>query len=156
MLTNRLAMFFVVAGALALGASDQPALDLWKADELKTRAKALGAKAKKNAFKSANETVAVRGNQTYMVAHREGNGQAEWHETDADIIVIVEGNVTLVYGGTIVSGKPSGPGEIRGDSIADGKQVQLKAGDIFHIPAKTSHQMMVTGELNYFVAKVHE
>jgi mannose-6-phosphate isomerase-like protein (cupin superfamily) len=107
-------------------------------------------------FKSANTPLGTRGNQTFLVAHREGNGQAEWHEKQADIIVIMEGDVTIVYGGTIVNGKSTAAGEIRGDSITDGKQVRLGPGDIFHISPKTPHQMMVTGKLNYFVAKVDE
>jgi mannose-6-phosphate isomerase-like protein (cupin superfamily) len=98
----------------------------------------------------------VRGNQSFLIAHREANGQAEWHEKQADIIVILNGNVTLVYGGTVVNGKTTAAGEIRGASIANGKQVELHAGDIFHIPSKTAHQMMVTGKMNYFVTKVDE
>jgi mannose-6-phosphate isomerase-like protein (cupin superfamily) len=147
-----------VTGALlhcvASAAGDQPAVDLWTAKDLRARASALSAKM--DVFKSANTPLGTRGNQTFLVAHREGNGQAEWHEKQADIIVIMEGDVTIVYGGTIVNGKSTAAGEIRGDSITDGKQVRLGPGDIFHVSAKTPHQMMVTGKLNYFVAKVDE
>jgi mannose-6-phosphate isomerase-like protein (cupin superfamily) len=150
----KLAAIVALAHCAAFAAGDQPAVDLWTAKDLSARAGALGAKM--DAFKSANTPLGTRGNQTFLVAHREGNGQAEWHEKQADIIVIMEGSVTIVYGGTIVNGKPTAAGEIRGDSIADGKQARLGPGDIFRISPKTPHQMMVTGKLNYFVAKVDE
>jgi len=58
-------------------------------------------------FKSANTPPRTRVNQSFLVAHREGNGQAEWREKQAGIIVIIEGNVMIVYGGTVVNGKPT-------------------------------------------------
>ncbi len=69
-------------------------------------------------FKSANTPLGTRVNQSFLVAHREGNGQTEWREKQADIIVIIEGNVMIVYGGTIVNGKPT-------TSDADDRKAQL-------------------------------
>jgi len=150
----KMSAIVVLMHCAAFAAGDQPAVDLWQAKDLSARADALAAKM--DQFKSANTPLGTRGNHSFLVAHREGNGQAEWHEKQADIIFIMQGNVTVVYGGTIVNGKPTAAGEIRGDSIADGKQVKLGPGDIFHISVKTPHQMMVAGKLNYFVAKIDE
>ena len=51
-------------------------------------------------------------------------------------MVISRGEVTMVYGGTIVDGKTTAPGETRGPSIKGGTEVKLGPGDVLHIPAK--------------------
>ena len=94
-----------------------------------------------DAQKVASEVVATDGNRTFMVAHREGSGLAEIHDTQADIMVISKGEITMVYGGTIVDGKNTGPGETRGPAIKGGTEVKLGPGDVLHIPAKVPHQM---------------
>jgi mannose-6-phosphate isomerase-like protein (cupin superfamily) len=73
-------------------------------------------------------------------------------------MVISEGEVTMVYGGTVVDGKTTAPGEIRGASIRGGTEVKLGAGDMLHIPAKVPHQMLLAAgkQVTYFVAKVVE
>ena len=93
-----------------------------------------------------------------MVAHREGSGLAEWHEKEADVMFISAGNVTMVYGGTIVDSKTTGEGEKRGPSIKGGTEVALGPGDVLHIPAKMPHQMKLDAgkQVTYFVTKVVE
>ena len=54
---------------------------------------------KLDAQKVASETIATEGNRTFMVAHREGSGLAEWHEKQADVVLISAGHVTMVHGG---------------------------------------------------------
>jgi len=91
-----------------------------------------------------------------MVAHREGSGVAEWHETEADVMFISAGQITMVYGGTIVDAKTTAPGEMRGPSIRGGTEAKLGAGDVLHIPAKVPHQMILApgAKVTYFVTKV--
>lgn len=129
---------------------------VWKATDIQARGKALSQKL--DAQKVASEVVATEGNRTFMVAHREGSGLAEWHEKQADIMMISSGDVTMVYGGTIPDGKTTAPGEMRGASITGGTQVKLGPGDVLHIPAKVPHQMMLApgAQVTYFVAKVIE
>lgn len=129
---------------------------VWKAADLTARGQALSQKLSDQ--KVASETLATEGNRTFMVAHREGSGVAEWHEKQADVMFIASGEVTLVYGGTMVDAKTSGPGEMRGPSIRDGVEVKLGAGDVLHIPAKTPHQMKLDPgkKVTYFVTKVVE
>ena len=112
---------------------------VWKASEIEAKGQELSKKLDAN--KVANETVATVGNRLFMVAHREGSGQAEWHETQADIMFISSGQLTMVYGGTVVDGKTTAPGEIRGSAITGGTEVKLGPGDVLHIPARTPHQM---------------
>jgi mannose-6-phosphate isomerase-like protein (cupin superfamily) len=71
---------------------------------------------------------------------------------------ISEGELTMVHGGTIVDGKTTAPGEIRGSGITGGTEVRLGPGDVLHIPARMPHQMKLApgAKVTYFVAKVVE
>jgi quercetin dioxygenase-like cupin family protein len=94
------------------------------------------------------------GNRIFSLAHREGPGQAEWHEKLADVIMIHSGAVTLVYGGEVVNGKTTAPGEIRGASITGGKSNHLVPGDVLVIQAGTPHWFQQVDKLvNYYVVK---
>src|SRR3954468_24230117 len=124
---------------LMAGQSGAGGVHVWHSAEIAAKGTELSQKL--DAQKVASETIATEGNRTFMVAHREGSGQAEWHEKQADVIMISSGEVTMVYGGTIPDGKTTVPGEMRGASIAGGTEVQLGPGDVLHIPAQVPHQM---------------
>ena len=151
------AMTFTLALMLLL-AQGGPAtgVHVWKSTEIAARGTALAKKL--DAQKVASEVIATEGNRTFMVAHREGSGVAEWHEKQADVMMIASGEVTMIYGGTVAEGKTTAPGEIRGPSIKGGTEVKLGAGDVLHIPAKVAHQMILApgAQVTYFVTKVVE
>ncbi len=127
---------------------------VWKASEIADKGNALAKKL--DAQKVASEIVSTDGNRTFMVAHREGSGLAELHDKQADIMTISVGEVTMVYGGSIVDGKTTAPGETRGPSIRGGTEVRLGPGDVLHIPAGVAHQMKLApgAKVTYFVTKV--
>lgn len=127
---------------------------IWKASELKSFSKALAPKI--NDKKVATQDLMKMGNYRFMVAHRGGPGEAEYHALDADIFVVQSGAATLVYGGELVDGKTTAPNEMRAASIKGGMEKALAAGDIVTIPAKLPHQVKLTvgKEFTYFVVKV--
>jgi mannose-6-phosphate isomerase-like protein (cupin superfamily) len=129
---------------------------VWRSTDIMAKGKVLAQKL--DAQKVANEVLATEGNRTFMVAHREGSGLAEWHDSQADVIFISAGQITMIYGGTIVDGKTTAPGETRGASIKGGTEAKLGPGDVLHIPAKVAHQMMLApgAKVTYFVTKVVE
>jgi mannose-6-phosphate isomerase-like protein (cupin superfamily) len=129
---------------------------VWKSADITAKGKELSKRLDAN--KVASEVISSEGNRTFMVAHREGPGQAEQHDTKADVMMISSGEVTMVYGGTIVGGKTTEPGETRGASIRGGTEVKLGPGDVLHIPAKVPHQMKIDAgkQVTYFVTKVVE
>ena len=152
-------MRMVVAAVVALTFAAQggtTGVHVWKMADVTAKGKALAQKL--DAQKVASEVIATEGNRKFMVAHREGSGLAEWHEKQADIIMISSGEVTMVYGGTIPDSKTTAAGEMRGASITGGTQAKLGPGDVLHIPAKTPHQMMLApgAQVTYFVTKVVE
>jgi mannose-6-phosphate isomerase-like protein (cupin superfamily) len=153
-------MRMMVIGLALLGFAAQgqgPAgVHVWKSAEIAAKGKALSQKL--NEQKVASEVIATERNRRFMVAHREGSGVAEWHEKEADVMFISSGNVTMVYGGSIVDNKTTEPGEMRGPSIRGGTEVALGPGDVLHIPAKVPHQMKMDAgkQVTYFVTKVTE
>jgi mannose-6-phosphate isomerase-like protein (cupin superfamily) len=140
-MTKTIAILLMFSAAGLYSAGDPASFHVWKAADIEAHGKTLATKL--DAYKVASETVASEGNRAFIVAHREGTGQAEWHEKQADIMFIETGAVTLVYGGTVVGGQTTAPGEIRGTSIQGGNEVVLGPGDTLHIPAKVPHQMKV-------------
>jgi mannose-6-phosphate isomerase-like protein (cupin superfamily) len=149
---NLFVAILALSALVAQGASGT--VRVWKASEVADRGKALAKKL--DAQKAASEVLATEGNRTYMVAHREGSGLAEWHEKQADIMVISAGEVTMVYGGTMVDAKETAAGEKRGPSISGGTEVKLGPGDMLQIPAQVPHQMKLDPgkQVTYFVVKV--
>ena len=144
----------LIACAAWMLAADPEGFGMWKSAELKAEGKKLAPKMDQN--KVATETLVTYGNHLLMMAHREANGQAEFHETQADVFVVESGEGTLVVGGTMVDPKTVSPHEQRASSIKDGATKHLGPGDVVHIAAKTPHQVMVpTGkQITYFVVKV--
>jgi mannose-6-phosphate isomerase-like protein (cupin superfamily) len=141
-----------VVCAFPLIAADPAGFAHWSSSDLKGITEKLVAKG----GKFASQTLEKFGNHYTMLAHREANGEAELHETEADLFVVESGNATLIVGGKIKGGKTSAPNEVRGPSIEGGVKKALGPGDIVHIPAKTPHQLMLEGskEFTYFVMKV--
>ena len=93
-----------------------------------------------------------------MLTVRNTSGSAELHEQYADIFFVVEGEATLISGGTVVDPKTTAPGEIRGSSVAGGVEQKLGKGDVVHISPKTPHQLSIPKgtKFTYFVVKVKE
>ena len=88
-------------------------------------------------------------------SHRDKAGEAEVHEGETDIIYMLDGSATFVTGGTVVGGRATGPGEIRGASIDGGTVRKLSKGDVIIVPKGTPHWFKeVMGPLNYYVVKV--
>ena len=148
---------FVIAlimAAAAMPAGLPEGVGHWTSAELQGFEKKLSPKM--SAQKIATQPLAGYGNHSFLIAHREGNGEAELHETQNDVMVVESGEATLVVGGTVVDPRTTAPHEIRGPSIRGGQKVALAAGDVVHIPIKTAHQMLVESgkQITYFVVKI--
>jgi len=74
-----------------------------------------------------------------VLAQRRGAGEVEVHEKTNHVFIIVEGEATLITGGTLVGGKQINPDQRRGTSIQGGESHHLTKGDVITIPAKTPH-----------------
>ena len=141
---------------LPLMAADPAGFALWTASDLTGMEKKLSEKVDKARF--ASKQLEKFGNHYTMLAHREGDGSSELHETEADIFIVESGTATLVVGGEMVGAKTTAPNEVRGTSVKNGVEHRLGPGDIVHIAAKTPHQLLLGGAkgFTYFVIKVAE
>jgi uncharacterized protein GlcG (DUF336 family) len=75
---------------------------------------------------------------------REAPGSPELHESEVDVVRVVEGTATVVTGG-----------EIRGERIEGGKAQRISEGDVIAIPNGVPHQFIeVSDPFLYFVVKV--
>lgn len=151
---KRALLAIVAVAALPVVAADPPGVVIWTSAELKGYAQKLAPKM--NDKKLASEQLATFGNHLTMIAHREADGEAEVHDTQADVFVVQNGNATLVLGGEVVGGRTTGPGETRAPSIKGGSKHLIGAGDVVHIPAKVPHQLLIRSgqKFDYFVVKV--
>ena len=58
-------------------------------------------------------------------SHREAAGQVEVHDKETDVLYIIDGEATFAYGGRMVGGKVSRPGQWLGSDIAGGETRRL-------------------------------
>ncbi len=87
-------------------------------------------------------------------SRREAAGQVEVHLHETDIIYVTSGSATFVTGGTVVDGKTTAPGEIRGREIQGGETRILQVGDVIVVPASTPHWFKeVPAAMTYYVVK---
>ena len=74
-----------------------------------------------------------------VLAQRREAGVAEYHERTNHVFIMVEGEATLVVGGTMVDPKKTAPYQMRAPSVNGGTTYHLTKGDVITIPAKTPH-----------------
>jgi len=74
-----------------------------------------------------------------ILANRRGGGAVEYHEHTNHIFIMVEGEATIVTGGTMVDAKRTNAEQMTATSIEGGETHHLSKGDVITIPAKTPH-----------------
>src|SRR5579864_9538501 len=102
--------FLIILFTLPLWAADPAGFAMWSSADIQAKAKA----AKLDEHKAGADRVANWGNHGLLIVRREGDGEAEIHETQVDVITVVSGEGTLVVGGTAVDSHQTAPGELRG------------------------------------------
>jgi mannose-6-phosphate isomerase-like protein (cupin superfamily) len=145
-----LASTLTVALTVAVFAADPDGFAMYKAADIKARVNA----AKLDDHKAGLDRAGTWGNHGLLLVRREGDGEVEVHNTQVDVITVMSGEGTLLVGGTVVGGRDSAPNEIRGKSMNGGERHAMAPGDVFHIPAKVPHQMLVPKSLTIQVVKV--
>jgi mannose-6-phosphate isomerase-like protein (cupin superfamily) len=152
--------FYVAGLALASGLALAPSpvraqkVDTYSPQQLMQEAKPLKEQADQ-ANGLASKILEKYPDHYTMLAFREKNGQAELHKDSADVMFVLEGNATLVTGGSVLNPKTTGPGEVRGDSVQGGTSVKLSKGSVAHIPANVPHQLLIPAghTFTYFIVK---
>jgi mannose-6-phosphate isomerase-like protein (cupin superfamily) len=100
-------------------------------------------------------TLVTRPDLLVSGSHREAAGQVEIHDKETDVLYIVDGEATFVYGGKMAGGKVTRPGQWLGSDITGGQTHHIVKGDVFVIPAGVPHWFKeVPKSVSYFVVKV--
>ena len=85
------------------------------------------------------------------------NDLFEVHDASDDIYYVLEGEATLMLGGTLVEPNETAPGEWRSKVGKDGQRIAIKKGDLIVVPRGTAHQRTVTGKgFSMILIKVFE
>lgn len=144
----------VLVSAVSVRAADPSGFGLWKASMVKQSSEELSHKIDDQKF--SWQGLGTYDNHLIGISHREGDGLAELHETQTDIMIVDEGKAMLIVGGTMVAPKTIKPHEVRGTSIEGGEAKEIAPGDIIHIPSNIPHQLKIaTGsKFTYLVIKV--
>jgi hypothetical protein len=88
-------------------------------------------------------------------SHRDKGGQVEVHDKETDVLYIVEGEATFVFGGKMVGGKSTRPDQWLGTDITGGETRRLVKGDVIVVPAGVPHWFKeVPKSVSYYVVKV--
>ena len=88
-------------------------------------------------------------------SHRDKGGQVEVHDKETDIMYVVDGEATLVTGGTVAGLKRTKPDQSIGDSVKGGEAHHLTKGDVIVVPAGVPHWFKeVPHSVSYYVVKV--
>ena len=74
-----------------------------------------------------------------VLAQRREAGPAEYHDVNNHVFIFVEGEATLIVGGTMVDPKRTAPNQMRAPSVTGGTTYHVSKGDVITIPAKTPH-----------------
>lgn len=151
-----LSMFLALAFSFAVAQSN--AVDLHTAAQLHQ----FGVKLKAEALK-APDGIAVMHLEKYpghftMLTCRTKTGGAEEHAHFSDIFYVVEGDATLMTGGSIANAKTISPGETRGPAVSGGTPHKLSAGEFVHISPNTPHQLILAPghHFLYYVVKLQQ
>jgi mannose-6-phosphate isomerase-like protein (cupin superfamily) len=114
---------------------------LWRSDRIEAAGDALEQKI--GTQRLVFETIGnYPGHSVYLVL-RGATGDAELHETEADLFVARRGRATLVIGGELVDARALPRKQHRGSAIRGGVTRELAPGDVAHIPPGVPHQLLI-------------
>src|SRR5260221_12341033 len=79
-------------------------------------------------------TLVTRPDLLVSGSHREAARKGEVHDKETDDLYVIEGEATFVFGGQMVGGKVTAPGQWQGSDITGGEAHHIAKGDVFVIP----------------------
>jgi mannose-6-phosphate isomerase-like protein (cupin superfamily) len=76
-----------------------------------------------------------------QIEYRPGVSPAAVHETEAELMYVLEGSGTIVTGGKLTNEKRTNAANLSGNSIEGGTSQALTKGDFTIVPQNTPHQI---------------
>jgi len=107
---------------------------------------------------SASETLREYPQHAAVLSVRLRSGEVEAHESCAVIFHVLAGNATLTMGGAIVGLGPDQTTRTPGSHAEKEIRIELRSGDVVHVPAATPHRFLIAGEksLTCLAIKIQE
>ena len=148
----RPALITILLNSLAAGAGAP--VQIWTSGDIKRVSTELTPAAAAKGLEG--KTLGAYGNGSAAIWRRVKSGEAELHRIKTDVIVVEEGEATLVFGGTMPGARTSAPNELRAASIMGGESRKIGPGDVIRIPAGTPHQFILASgqSVAYFALKI--
>jgi len=131
-------------GFLATAALAQPAAPPPTDDALYVSAAALA-----NLVNQGRPINVLSKGDKYIAEVATAGTEIEVHQNYGDLLIVLSGNATVTYGGTVTGNKEATPGEWRGGTMTGGRTAELRVGDYFHIPAGMPHQTVIPKGVNF-------
>jgi len=78
-------------------------------------------------------------------------------DTEAALSYVIDGEATLITGGTVIGGRTTAPGQLRGSKVEGGDTHRLAKGDVMWVPAGVPHWFPdIPTPLSYLLVKVSQ
>jgi len=121
----------------------------WSSSDMKAFVARLGAKVSAG---PVSERLGDSGSLRAFVERRAaGEYEPEAHTEIDDLLIVQQGEATLLYGGTIEGGKETRAGQIGGGKIVGGTSLTISAGDMIYLPAGMPHHISVAPGNNLYL-----
>jgi mannose-6-phosphate isomerase-like protein (cupin superfamily) len=93
-----------------------------------------------------------------VLAQRRQAGEVEYHDHTNHVFIMVEGEATMVVGGTMVDARRTAPDQMRAPSATGGTTYHLTRGDVITIPARTPHwfKEVPTKTVAYYAVNIQD
>ena len=135
------ALFFAVSAPAVPGQT--PNTDFHSQTDLAARSQQLIARAQKNAKGSGNSILTMYPNCDLQFNVKTKSGIAEMHAHNSDLIIVTDGEATIVTGGSIPNSTLESEGETRGVTIVGANEQKVAKGDVLYIAPNTPHQIIL-------------
>ena len=90
-----------------------------------------------------------------MLEYRAAKAPAALHETEAEMMYVIDGAGTIVTGGKLVDEKCNNPENLSGTDISGGSAQAITKGDFLVVPQNTPHQIAPTGGAPIVLMTLH-
>ena len=90
-----------------------------------------------------------------QLEYRPAEAPAAVHETDAEVMYVLEGTGVITTGGKLVNEKRNNAHNLGGTSITGGKAQNVVKGDVLIVPENTPHQVTPTGGAPIVLMTMH-
>lgn len=104
---------------------------------------------------ATNEVLLKTPSLLVIGSHRAAAAKPTAHAHEAEVFYVIDGEATIITGGTMVNKREISPGEFEGTELQGGETHHLMKGDVLVYPAGTPHWWKeIPHSISYFVVGI--